>query len=120
MNLSDEIRDDVLPFIGVRIQDQGGDKPSLWLFDDKEVLIKERQQKIDDKVKREEEKKAKDEEKKKKDAEKEAKAKISPSQFFKDDALYSKYDDKGIPTHDKEGAELTKGKRKGLDKEYVK
>jgi len=34
--------------------------------------------------------------------------------------LYSQFDEKGIPTHDKEGKELSKGKRKELTKAYEK
>ena len=52
-------------------------------------------------------------------AEKEAKAKIPPSEMFKIgeyEGLYSKYDDEGLPTHDKDGEELPKGQVKKLVK----
>mmetsp|Transcript_10111 Transcript_10111/g.8632 ORF Transcript_10111/g.8632 Transcript_10111/m.8632 type:complete len:139 (-) Transcript_10111:70-486(-) len=120
MNLSDEIRDDVLPFLGVRIEDKGIGEPSLWKFDDKDELIKERNKKLEEKEKKEQEKKKKEEEKKKKEAELEAKSKIPPAEFLKNDELYSKYDEKGIPTHDKSGEELSKGKRKAAIKDYEK
>jgi len=33
---------------------------------------------------------------------------------------FSKYDDQGFPTHDHEGAEVSKSARKKLEKEYEK
>jgi len=41
-------------------------------------------------------------------------AKLSPSEFFK--AEYSKFDDKGFPTHSKSGEEVTKTAKKKLEK----
>ena len=34
--------------------------------------------------------------------------------------LYSQFDENGLPTHDKEGTELSKGKIKQLKKDYEK
>lgn len=72
MNICDEVREDVLPFLGVRIEDKAIGDPSLWKFDDKETLINERNKKIEDKKKKAEAKQKQEEEKKAKEAEKEA------------------------------------------------
>lgn len=32
--LSDQVRDDVLPELGIQIEDKGKGQPSLWKFDD--------------------------------------------------------------------------------------
>lgn len=64
-------------------------------------------------------------EKSRKDKEaKEARMKIDPADFFKlapeYEGRFSKFDDKGIPTHDAEGNELTKSALKKLEKEKQK
>jgi cysteinyl-tRNA synthetase len=40
--LCDELRDDVLPNLGVRLEDRTKGQPSLWKYEDREVLLKER------------------------------------------------------------------------------
>jgi len=54
--ISDELRDDILPFIGIRLEDKGEGNESIVKFDDPERLIKKRQQAIEEKLKKEEEK----------------------------------------------------------------
>ena len=54
--LSDELRDDILPFLGIRTEDRGNNYGSIWKLEDKEILIKERENKESDKRKKEEEK----------------------------------------------------------------
>lgn len=50
--------------------------------------------------------------------EKARKAGIKPSDLYAGDARYSKLDEKGIPTHDAAGEELSKNARKKCVKEY--
>ena len=94
--ISDELRDDILPFIGIRLEDKGKGQPSLWKYEDKEILIKERENKIAEIEKKEREK-----------AEKKAlelKKKSTPGkEWFKtfETDKYSKFDEEtGLPTHD--------------------
>lgn len=56
MKASDQLRDDVLPFLGIQLEDRGKNEPAIWKFVDKETLLAERQAKIDAKLKKEEEK----------------------------------------------------------------
>mmetsp|Transcript_8421 Transcript_8421/g.23687 ORF Transcript_8421/g.23687 Transcript_8421/m.23687 type:complete len:313 (+) Transcript_8421:23-961(+) len=51
-----------------------------------------------------------------------AAAQIAPDQLFKTgeyEGKYSRYDDRGVPTHDAEGAELAKSALKKLEKVYA-
>merc|ERR1719369_169828 len=56
-----------------------------------------------------------------KQAELEAKKRIKPSEMFKNETdKYSKFDEKGIPTHNAKGDELPKSQIKKLQKLYTK
>lgn len=118
LNLCDALRDDVLPELGVRLEDHEG-LPTVVKLVDKETLLKEKEEK----KKAEEEKKRKKEEAARKKQEQEAaklsKMKICPGEMFKAETdKYSKFDENGFPTHDTEGKELSKGQAKKLRKLY--
>mmetsp|Transcript_9788 Transcript_9788/g.16481 ORF Transcript_9788/g.16481 Transcript_9788/m.16481 type:complete len:152 (+) Transcript_9788:1476-1931(+) len=94
--ISDELRDDILPYLGIRLEDKGKGQDSIWKFEDKEKLIKEREQKIAEKEKKEEEKRLR--------KELDLKKKSTPGKewfrVFETDK-YSKFDaETGLPTHD--------------------
>lgn len=61
MILSDKLRDEVLPHLGIRLEDRGKGVESIWKFEDKDVLLKEIQDKIAEKQRKEEEKRARKE-----------------------------------------------------------
>ncbi|XP_006134961.2 cysteine--tRNA ligase, cytoplasmic isoform X2 [Pelodiscus sinensis] len=118
LQLSDALRDDILPELGVRFEDHEGLSTVVKLVD-RETLLKEREEK----KKIEEEKKRKKEEaarkKQEQEAAKLAKMKIPPQALFKSELeKYSKFDENGFPTHDAEGKELSKGQVKKLKKLY--
>jgi cysteinyl-tRNA synthetase len=114
----DRLRNDVLPQLGVRLEDRKGH--TMVKLCDPETLIRERQQEIEQEQKIRLEKELKRQEAAVKEAEREAKRKIPPKDMFIDEKdKYSKFDDKGIPTHDDKGAELSKGSRKKLEKLYA-
>jgi cysteinyl-tRNA synthetase len=75
LKLCDELRDDVLPYLGIKIEDKGKGVPSIWKFYDKETYIKEiqRQKELADSLKR-----------KKEDEKKERELKV----FFFNSAIY--------------------------------
>lgn len=56
MNLCDQLRDEVLPHLGIRLEDRGKGVESIWKYEDKDVLLKEMQDKIQEKQRKEEEK----------------------------------------------------------------
>merc|ERR1712029_129701 len=110
----DVLRNDVLPGLGVRLEDK--DDHTVIKLVDKNELLKEREEKR----LAEEKKKAKIEEMKRQNEAKEAKKKIPPSEMFKSETdKYSKFDDKGMPTHDAKGEELPKSQLKKLQKVYA-
>eukprot|EP00105_Crassostrea_gigas_P045421 XP_019929569.1 PREDICTED: cysteine--tRNA ligase, cytoplasmic [Crassostrea gigas] len=115
LKLCDELRDDVLPNLGVRLED-GISPPTIKLVD-RDTLMKEREEKL----KKEELKRLEKEKKKQEMEAKLAQEKIPPWELFKKETdKYSQFDDKGIPTHDAEGKEISKGQIKKLTKLYEK
>lgn len=114
----DRIRDEVLPNLGVRLEDKPEPQPTVIKLVDKDELIRERENKL-----KQEEAKRLEKEKKKAQAEakqaaRDAKSLIPPWDMFKGDDKWSKFDDKGIPTHDKQGEEISKAQLKKLQKLY--
>eukprot|EP01135_Chromosphaera_perkinsii_P001142 Nk52_evm92s158 gene=Nk52_evmTU92s158 len=118
LNLCDKVRDDILPELGVKLEDREGAKAVVKLAD-KEALMREREiakREEEQKAKKKAEAKRKLEEQK---AKKEAQKKINPAEMFLNEtSLYSKFDERGIPTHDSEGNELSKKKRKNAEKMF--
>jgi len=94
--LSDELRDDILPYLGIRLEDKGKTQPALWKYEDKDILIKEREAKIAEQKQKEKEKQER--------KELELKKKSTPGKdWFKtfETDKYSKFDEEtGLPTHD--------------------
>ncbi|XP_072171919.1 cysteine--tRNA ligase, cytoplasmic-like [Diadema setosum] len=118
LQLCDALRDDVLPDLGVRLEDREGQNSVVKLVD-RDILMKERElarQQAEEKRRKKEEAKKKELEKQ---AAKEAQRRIPPQDMFrKETDKYSQFDDKGMPTHDKEGKELSNKQVKKLAKLY--
>ena len=108
--ISDELRDDILPRLGVQIEDKGKDA-SIWKFDDPAKLMKRREAALAEKAKKAQEaaeRKALDEKKK-----------STPGKdWFRtfEAAKFSKFDENGLPTHNAKGKELSKEERNKLQK----
>eukprot|EP01006_Ploeotia_vitrea_P032592 TRINITY_DN64783_c1_g2_i1.p1 TRINITY_DN64783_c1_g2~~TRINITY_DN64783_c1_g2_i1.p1 ORF type:complete len:689 (+),score=2.70 TRINITY_DN64783_c1_g2_i1:63-2129(+) len=119
LNAADALRDDILPELGIRMEDKGSGKDvvTVWKLEDKEILLKEKAQREEIKA----QKAAIKAEALRKQKEKEEKAKINPNDMFRGMTdLYSQFDEKGIPTHDIKNEPLSKGALKKLQKEYNK
>jgi cysteinyl-tRNA synthetase len=117
MRACDEVRDVGLPELGVKLDDREGG--ALWKLSNPEELRHEAAREAEAKAKKEAQKRREKEEAARKAAEKEALARVPPGELFKQGEyadLYSKYDDDGLPTHDKAGEELAKAQRKKLAK----
>ncbi|XP_068627700.1 cysteine--tRNA ligase, cytoplasmic [Battus philenor] len=109
--LCDDLRDNVLPELGVRLEDRA-DRTVVKLVS-KEELRKEKEEK----KRIEAEKQKKKQELLEAQRAKEEQKKIPPTEMFKRETdKYSKFDDKGLPTHDHEGKEVSKGLIKKLQK----
>lgn len=119
LSLADDLRDEVMPELGVRLEDigKGRDTASVWKLEDVEVLRKERVLKMEA-LKAKEEAKL---EAQRKQQEKLEKAKVKPEMMFRGQTnLYSAFDETGLPTHDVEGNPLAKTTIKKLQKEMSK
>ncbi|XP_053385262.1 cysteine--tRNA ligase, cytoplasmic-like [Mercenaria mercenaria] len=118
LKVCDNLRDEVLPNLGVRLEDKEGQPPVIKLVD-RETLLKEREEKLRQEEAKRKEKELKKQKAEKEKAEKEAQKKIPPSELFrKETDKYSKFDEKGLPTHDAEGKELSKSALKKNMKVY--
>jgi len=114
----DELRDNVLPNLGVRLEDKENE-PTVIKLVDKEELLKEKEALKAAEEKKRLAKEAKKAEAAAKAAELEAQRKIAPGDLFKSQTdKYSKFDDKGVPTHDAKGEEIPKSQQKKLQKLY--
>jgi cysteinyl-tRNA synthetase len=109
----DELRDDVLPDLGVRLEDKEGG--AVVKLVDRDILMREREQAL--KLKAE---MAAEKEKKRAEREaKEAAKRIPPQDLFRSDtSKWGAWDNDGIPTHDVAGEQLPKKTRKKLEKAF--
>ncbi|KAI9203862.1 tRNA synthetases class I (C) catalytic domain-containing protein [Polychytrium aggregatum] len=119
--LCDKLRDIDLVELGVALDDREDGKGALVKLVDKELLLKQRQEKLEREQQKQREKEARLQQAHAKKLEKLAKGQTPPEQMFKNEEglkLYSKWDEKGLPTHDIGGEEISKSKGKKLQKEY--
>ncbi|CAB3410791.1 unnamed protein product [Caenorhabditis bovis] len=113
----DNLRDKILPELGVRLEDRT--TQTCVKLVDRETLRREQEQKQAEKERKEREKAEKERLAKEKAERDLAQKRIKPEELFKQGEYagkFSKYDDKGIPTHVAEGEEVSKKLRKKLEK----
>ncbi|XP_012216089.1 cysteine--tRNA ligase, cytoplasmic [Linepithema humile] len=112
----DKLRDDILPNVGVRLEDSNEEAFKVKLVN-KEELLKEKEAKKKLELEKTLEKERRKAEAANAAAEKEAQRRIPPNDMFRlEKDKYSQFDDKGLPTHDAEGKEISKGLFKKLQK----
>ncbi|CAI5464506.1 unnamed protein product [Closterium sp. Yama58-4] len=123
LSLTDKVRDYAMVDLGIRCEDRGGAgaEAAVVKLDDPKVLRAERDERI---AKAAAEAKRKLQTKlaaKVKDLDRWQSASVPPSEIFRKAAdKYSAWDEKGVPTHDKDGKELSAKAKKGVDKELKK
>lgn len=114
----DRLRDDVLPSLGVRLEDKENEATVIKLVD-KAELMREREEREAAEEKRRLEKEAKKAEAAAKAQALEGQKKIPPWELFKAETdKYSQWDEKGFPTLTAKGNELPKAQVKKLQKIY--
>ena len=119
LQLCDSVRDDVLPPLGVRLQDKADG--FVWKLDDPQVLAREQQARLAAGAEAARKKLENKLEKAKKELEKWSGLSVAPAEMFKlATDKYSKFDEQGIPTHTAAGEELSKKQRQGAEKEFKK
>lgn len=119
LQLCDRMRDEILPEVGVRLEDRGGDQAAVWKLEDRETLLMELRRKREAENKRRAEVERQKAERAAKAAAELEKGRVAPEQLFQQGeykGLYSEYDNSGIPTKDKDGNELSKSAVKTLTK----
>lgn len=121
LSLCDQLRDKTLPEIGVRLEDREADGlPYVVKLVDREDLMRERalatkllEAKISEKAKLSGDSKVKLQQR-------EEKARVKPQDMFLDQTdKFSRFDEKGMPTHDAKGEEISKAQLKRLQKLYA-
>lgn len=113
----DRLRDEILPNVGVRLEDDEGSSGCRVKLVNREELLKELEAKKILEIAKAAEKEKKKAEAAAAAAAKEAQRRVSPIDMFKSETdKYSKFDDNGLPTHDIEGKEISKGQLKKLQK----
>ncbi|KPM06744.1 cysteine-tRNA ligase, cytoplasmic-like protein [Sarcoptes scabiei] len=119
--LCDRIRDDILPELGVRMEDfTTADNQQQWRLKliDRETLMKEREKRLKtlEQMKLET---AANKSKQQQSSKQIESPPIDPKEMFRAETdKYSRFDSQGIPTHDQNGEELTKSAIKKLLKRY--
>lgn len=111
----DNLREEFLG-MNILLEDRDGTGTALIKKIDREYMQKMRSEK-EIKEKEQDKKQQMAELQAKRQLEKQLKANIHPSELFKT-GEYGQFDEKGIPTHDSSGMELSKNLRKKLLKEY--
>ncbi|XP_012061744.1 PREDICTED: cysteine--tRNA ligase, cytoplasmic [Atta cephalotes] len=112
----DQLRDDILPNVGVRLEDSNEGECKVKLVN-REELLKEKEIKKKLELEKTLEKEKIKAEAAAMAAAKEAQKRISPNDMFRlEKDKYSQFDDKGLPTHDVEGKEISKSLFKKLQK----
>ncbi|KAK9450843.1 tRNA synthetases class I (C) catalytic domain-containing protein [Limtongia smithiae] len=119
LSSSDRVRDEYLLDLGVALDDRDDTQSALIKFVDKAELQRAKAEK-DAKEKEKAERKARaKEEEERKLRERMNKGKVDPKTMFTSQtSMFSQFDEDGLPTHDAEGAELPKSRKKKLIKEY--
>ena len=114
LTLCDKLRDEVLPNVGIRIEDKGKEEKSVWKFFDKEEYLKEKKK----------EKELKENKRLQKEAEakeREMKLSLTAKEYFaKQTDKYSAFDETGVPTKNAKGNDLSKEQYNKLKKEFAK
>ena len=113
LKLCDQLRDETLPELGVRIEDKGNEG-SLWKFFDKEQYKKEKEK---EKELKENKKKQKEEEAK----QREMKLSMTAKEYYATMTdKYSAFDEEGIPIKNAKGNDISKEQYNKLKKEFAK
>ncbi|XP_037087925.1 cysteine--tRNA ligase, cytoplasmic-like isoform X1 [Pollicipes pollicipes] len=112
----DRVRDEDLTELGVRLEDGGGE--TVFKLVGRETLLREREERTRQEQQRRLEQERRQLEKLRLEEEREAQRRVPPQQMFRADDKFSRFDEKGMPTHDKDGKEISKGQLKKLLKLY--
>lgn len=123
LSLSDKVRDEVLPPLGIRLEDRGVEQASVWKLEEAKTLVMEIERKKEAEKHRKLEKEKQKAAREAKRLEELEKGRVSPLEMFRVGEYagkFSQFDERGMPTKDINGEELTKSTLKGLAKARAK
>ena len=123
LSLCDKLRDENLVGVGIQLEDKPDNSqiPYVVKLRSKEEIMEERDEKLKQLEDNAKEKERQKQIMKEKQLKAEAQRKIPPSQLFKSPVeleKYSLFDDDGIPTHFKDGKEISGKTRKALQNAF--
>ncbi len=122
LQLSDRVRDETLPPLGVRLEDGSG--KSVWKLEDPETLMLEINRKKEEEEEKRKQKEALKKLRLKKELEELLAGRVAPENLFRDSeefqGLYKEFDEDGLPTVAANGKEVSKSQRKALEKRLKK
>lgn len=122
LQLSDRVRNETLPPLGVRLEDES--EKSVWKLEDPKSLMLEIKRKEEQEKEKRRQKEALKEFRLKKEMEELMAGRFAPENLFRDSEEYkgqfTEFDDKGLPTLNANGEEVNKSKRKALEKRLKK
>jgi len=112
--ICDKFKDEILPNLGIKIEDKGKNEKSIWKFYDKEVYLREKQK----------ENELKENKKKQKEFEAkqyELKLSMTAKEYFASQVdKYSEFDENGVPIKNAKGEILSKEQYNRLKKDFAK
>lgn len=117
LKLSDDVRDDVLPLLGIRLEDRGAEKSSTWKLEDSRSLLAEIRRKKDAEDEKRRAKEKREAERAEKELKELEKGRVAPLDMFRSgdyEGKYSAYNEEGIPTKNIDGSDVTKSAVKKL------
>lgn len=121
LEATDSLRNDRLLELGVALDDRIDGQPALVKFlsdGEKKELLKQRDEKAKRELEKIERKKKQQAIEAQKEQERLERAKTPAEELFKGNEDYSAFDERGIPTADKEGKALSKSLAKKLAKQW--
>jgi cysteinyl-tRNA synthetase len=119
LQLSDQLRDRVLPALGVYLEDKTGRSLiKLGAPRSAEELERDAREAAEAKERIRLAKEEAQRQQQQKRQEKLEKGRLSPAEWAKQSDEFSQFDAEGMPTHDKAGEELSKSRKKKLQKEW--
>lgn len=119
MSICDQVRDDDLPLLGIRLEDKGSGK-AVWKMDDPAELLRQREEKKAQAKQKQINKIATSIKNLTKNVDKFTNALTAPADMFRASTpAYTQFTDTGVPTHDADGNELSKNQAKQVQKAYA-
>lgn len=113
----DSVRDDVLPPLGVRLEDRPDAPRALWKRDDPASIQRDVERRREQERARAEAKAARKREAEERQREELRRGEQEPQSMFREPQSFSQWREDGVPTHDAQGNELDKSRVKKMAKE---